>query len=190
MINLDEVTNFNRSVEDLEEFALFSVLVAGKTAKTMVRCLNSFLIHHKNITPFEYVRKFTEKDLALGFKLLGIGCYNSKAKSAHQLANATLNLFTCTHTDLEKIYGIAEKTSRFFLLHTRPNQRLAVLDRHILRYMRDQGYQDIPENTPKGLSYRRIEKLWLNHCDLVGKSSAELDLEVWYKYSGYNHENN
>jgi thermostable 8-oxoguanine DNA glycosylase len=118
-------------------------------------------------------------------KLCGIGCYKSKAKSLHQLVRAPLNLKTCTTDDLEKIHGIAEKTSRFFILHTREAQQIAALDRHILHYMRDEGVADVPHNTPKGRTYKRLEKEFLSLCQQQGKSAAELDLEVWYKYSKY-----
>lgn len=187
MINLDEVTKFDRTPAELEEFAIFSVLVAGKTAKTMVKCLHKLL--GKCTEPFGYMRlfRFYDKDSVLvqNLKSCGVGCSTYKAKTLYQLVRADLDLKTCTTDDLEKIWGIAEKTSRFFILHTRPNQQLAALDRHILRYLRDNGIADVPTNTPKGHTYRKLEKEFLSLCQQQNKTPAQLDLEVWYKYSKY-----
>lgn len=36
MIVPEQITNFNRSQAELEEFALFSILVAGKSAKVAI----------------------------------------------------------------------------------------------------------------------------------------------------------
>jgi thermostable 8-oxoguanine DNA glycosylase len=189
MINLDEVTKFDRTTAELEEFAIFSVLVAGKTAKTMVASLDRFLnqtrVEGKNYTPFEQVRYYNWEYLANQFKSCGIGCYNQKAGTVLDWAEALMNLSTCTIDDLEKIKGVAEKTSRFFILHTRPNQQIAALDRHILSYLRDNDVADVPTNTPKGRTYKRLEKEFLSLCQQQGKTPAELDLEVWYKYSKY-----
>lgn len=188
MINLDEVTKFDRTTAELEEFAIFSVLVAGKTAKTMVKRLDSLVYNRYlwHVSPFNCIKSYpTIKELAEEMRGRGIGCYNNKAKSIYQLIRSDLDLKTCTVDDLEKIYGIAEKTSRFFILHTRPNQQIAALDRHILHYMQDMGVANVPSNTPKGRQYKRLEQEFISLCQQQNKTPAQLDLEVWYKYSKY-----
>lgn len=71
------------------------------------------------------------------------------------------------------------KTSRFFLVHSRPNVRVAVLDTHILQWMKDEGY-DVPRQTPTNKKkYREIEDKFLAECDKRGVSPAQLDLEIW-----------
>ena len=191
MIDPNNVTKFDRSRADLEEFAIFSVLVAGKTAKTISVCLSRFLaiskampIHGKFATPFEYVREFSRLELPSIFKGCGIGCYTNKAYAVFDLASAGLDLKTCTPQALEKIKGIGPKTSRFFILHSRPNQRYAVLDRHILRWMREEhNIPFVPENTPTKHQYERLEKQFLSLCDRLHEDPARLDLYIWTKYS-------
>jgi thermostable 8-oxoguanine DNA glycosylase len=93
-----------------------------------------------------------------------------------------LDLRTCTIADLEAIKGIGPKTSRFFMLHSRPDQELIVLDIHILRYLKRRFRMKVPKSTPSGKRYlaieaeaiRRIKKHMPNW-----KSFAEFDLNAW-----------
>ena len=85
--------------------------------------------------------------------------------------------------DLECIDGIGPKTSRFFLLHSRPNLRVAVLDTHILKFLNEKGYK-VPKATPSDKKkYRKIELDFLSECDKAGKNVADMDLEIWKSYS-------
>jgi thermostable 8-oxoguanine DNA glycosylase len=93
-----------------------------------------------------------------------------------------LDLHTCTIADLEAIKGIGPKTSRFFMLHSRPDQELIVLDIHILRYLKRRFRMKVPKSTPSGKRYlaieaeaiRKIKKHMPNW-----KSFAEFDLNAW-----------
>ena len=116
-------------------------------------------------------------------KRSGIGCYSNKSLGFVELAYSNLDLKTCSPEDLEKIRGIGPKTSRAFLIHSRPNQKYACLDVHLLRFMRDLGY-DVPINTPTGKKYKQIEQLWLKLANKSGMTLAEFDLTIWRKYSG------
>jgi len=110
----------------------------------------------------------------------GLGCYNQRARSFVALAKSGLDLKTCTIEDLEKIPGIGPKTSRFFVLHTRRDVEVASLDTHILKYMRDRGY-DVPKTTPTGKKYLKIEKEFLQLAKKSGKTMAQFDLDIWNK---------
>ena len=114
-------------------------------------------------------------------KNCGIGCYNIKLETFISLANAPINLKTCTIDELEAIKGIGPKTARCFLIHSRPNQQLAGLDRHILRFLRDQGY-NVPKHTPTGKKYKQVEQLFIQEAQKAGKDIATFDLELWNKY--------
>jgi thermostable 8-oxoguanine DNA glycosylase len=100
--------------------------------------------------------------------------------------NSGIDLKTCTVDDLESIPGIGPKTARCFLIHSRPNQQLGALDTHILRYMREQGY-DVPKSTPSSKKYKEVEKKWLKLANEIskktGKTLAEVDLDIWRKYA-------
>jgi hypothetical protein len=88
----------------------------------------------------------------------------------------SLNLRTCTVADLEAVHGIGPKTARMFLLHSRPAQRVAVLDTHILAWLAQCGVADVPRSTPPaGKHYERLELAFLDLCDKAGADPASLE---------------
>lgn len=179
-------TIYNRSERELEEFLLFCIAVAGKNAQTTRRILQNFWSniperYHCN-SPFGVLTYFcSPKRIAQYLKDSGMGCYNLKALSFFEIARSDIDLRNCTIEDLEKFPGIGKKTSRFFLLHSRPGQRLAVLDTHILKFMRDNGIST-PLATPQGKLYTQLEERFLNMVP-EGMSVAEFDLAIWNRYS-------
>jgi thermostable 8-oxoguanine DNA glycosylase len=187
MVDPFHITNFNRTQDELEEFAIFAVLVAGKTATTIAPRLDNFLSQkNRYITPFKYIDKLSQHPefFSSFLKSFGFGCYNQKAETLTQLCEASLDLRTCTAEDLERIKGVGLKTSRFFLLHSRPNLRYAVLDTHILKGLRDYGLENVPLVTPKSPKiYARLEHEFLKICDSLEKRPEALDLEWWTKYN-------
>lgn len=91
-----------------------------------------------------------------------------------------LNLRSCTVDDLEAVHGIGPKTARMFLLHSRPKQWYAVLDTHILHWLKAEGVPNVPKSTPPtGKTYRRLESDFLARCDHMGVDPATLDLRIW-----------
>lgn len=86
---------------------------------------------------------------------------------------------------LEKIPGVLYKTSRFFTLHSRIGSECIPLDTHILRYLRDHGF-DAPTKTPgSDKKYLYWEDVAIKTFRLNGYSSlAVADLETWKQYSG------
>lgn len=186
MINPKQITNFNLTIPELQETILFWISAAGKNAQTASRCLDNLLTKWKtnNETPFSVILKINHKsNLANELKEHGIGCYNNKAKSFIQLARSNINLKTCTVDDLEAIHGIGPKTARCFIIHSRPNQRLAGIDTHLLKCLKDLGLDNIPKTTPTGNTYKRIEQQFLNLADLFQIEPAKLDLKIWNVYS-------
>jgi thermostable 8-oxoguanine DNA glycosylase len=188
MVNPTQITNFNLNQPELEETILFWICASGKNGKTAANCLNNLLNKWKktNETPFNTIRKIIHKsDLPEELKKHGIGCYSSKAKSFTQLVRSNINLKTCNVDDLEAIHGIGPKTARCFLMHSRPNQKLAGLDTHVLKFLRDLGIA-VPKTTPVGNVYKKIEKQFLNLADIINMEPAKLDLKIWNTYSSKN----
>ena len=198
MINPNKITNFNLTRFELEEHLAFWLLVAGKTATVTAKNLDKFLktllvyaweyekSFDKN-SPFELINRFSINELSTILKNCGFGCYNIKAKGLKQLASSGLNLYQCTTDDLEKINCIGRKTSRCFIMHTRKYARCAGLDTHLLRFLKDLGYE-VPESTPgSGRLYKKIENQYLTLVDKTKLSSAELDLLIWRVYSKHPH---
>jgi thermostable 8-oxoguanine DNA glycosylase len=112
-----------------------------------------------------------------------VGQYKRIYRALRDLAESGIDLKTCTVEDLEAIHGIGPKTSRFIIMHSRPKQRLATLDTHILRWMRDQGI-DTPKATPQSRKlYQKLEQKFLTLCDKCGMIPSQLDLKIWKQYS-------
>lgn len=189
-VDPNKVTIFNRSESELELFLLFCIVVAGKTAKTQAKLLNNFLTSlrenygSEETTPFKLIYNADSigvlKDELIKSRL---GQYNRLEKSFRKTHDFIGKLKTITIDELETIPGVGPKTSRFFLLHSRQNQNYAVLDTHILHYMRDNGLTSFTI-TPDKKRYASVEQQFLNHAKAINKTLADLDLEIWKTYSG------
>lgn len=186
LINPKKITDFNRTKADLELFAIFAVCVAGKGSQQTADKVNHYFREietpTKQLTPFEGIRAM--KDL----KLLSAWLQMTKLGQYTRIYNALLGLIkldlkTCSVKDLESVHGIGPKTARFIIMHSRPNQRLATLDTHILRWMRDQGI-DTPKATPQSQKlYKELEDKFLTLCDESAILPSQLDLKIWKQYS-------
>lgn len=183
MVDPINFTNFNRTPAELEEVALFSVLVAGKNAVSTAKALDRFLGDTK--APFAFVRKIPLEKLPAILKSVGIGCYERKALYLHHLVHSGVDLKTCTEDDLVAMPGIKYKTANMFLMHTRQGYRGGCLDTHILKYLRDLGHK-VPKSTPQSRKrYREIQDIYFKIAESLGVDPTTLDLEVWRKYSGH-----
>lgn len=195
MIDPTNITYFGKDQSKLEELILFSILVAGKTASTTARLLEQALheIHGApgdKLSPFEAIAAHGDgpAEIAAWLKRNRFGCYSQKGRTISELVRYTYWngvpkwLARCDVEELEQISGIGPKTARFFVLHTRQSARLAVLDTHVLKYLRALGYK-VPKSTPSGKRYAEIEKTFLRIAAKQSKSLQEFDLEIWNKYA-------
>jgi thermostable 8-oxoguanine DNA glycosylase len=68
-------------------------------------------------------------------------------------------------------------------MHTRPGQRYACLDTHILKFLRHRGIMT-PKSTPgkKSKKYIELEREFLKVCDLWNIQPYDLDLQIWNHY--------
>jgi len=179
-------TNFNRSVYELEELLIFSVCVAGKPAMRTAEAVKGLLTYGDSPCkyPFDIIRWLIERRrLISAMKKYGIGQYTRISRALKEMMRANLDLRTCSVEDLEAIHGIGPKTARMFVLHTRPNQRVAALDTHILKFLKEKGH-NVPKTTPSGKRYLVLEQAFLTEADKSGMTVADFDLHLWRKYSG------
>jgi len=184
LVNPHDITDFDRSIKDLQTVILFWIAAAGKKATTAAKSLDSLLRRGKEMfgvsLPFSILEAFGD-GLAEAMREQGMGCYNNKSRSMLALARSGINLQTCSVEDLESIPGIGPKTARCFLIHSRRGVRYAGLDTHVLKYMREMGF-DVPKSTPTGRKYSEIESVFLDMADASGMSLADFDLLIWRKY--------
>jgi thermostable 8-oxoguanine DNA glycosylase len=189
MIIPTEITNYNRTEDELEEFLMFAILVAGKTAKTQAKKLEEFLADRpKNklgnpCSPFEYINHLCmTNSLTTQMMKHKLGQYKRLYRAFSGMLRFEGWLDEISVADLESVNGIGSKTARFFVLHSRPDARVAVLDTHILKYLKAFGL-DVPKTTPSKKKYAEIEKLFITIADSMAVSIAELDLHIWKSFS-------
>ncbi len=183
MIDPTDVIKYDRTQAELEEWWLFSILVAGKTAATQARLLDRFLTAIPGDgSPFEKVASLVASG-ALGdhAKEHRIGQYSRLVPCMTQ--SLALDLRNDPVEAFEAIHGVGPKTARMFIMHSRPNQRLAAIDTHVLKHLKANGHE-VPSATPAaGKLYRRLEEQFLALADAAGMNPADYDLQVWKSYA-------
>lgn len=188
LVDPHDITDFDLSEAELQTVLLFWIAAAGKKATTAARSLNALLTEGRDrfgvSDPFSILGRFGDS-LAGRMRFHGMGCYNNKSRSMLALAHSGIDLKACSVDDLEAIPGIGPKTARCFLIHSRRGVRHAGLDTHVLKYMREVGF-DVPKSTPTGRKYRELESVFLGLADASGMGLAEFDLAIWKKYESKN----
>jgi hypothetical protein len=187
-VKTDEVIKFDRTDAELELFWLFCGCVAGKTAHVQARLLSGFLssfpFYHES--PFEMIIEAERLGILEDHvRTSRLGQYGKLYRFMVESLSLCGRLRDCELEDLEAIHGCGPKTARYFLLDTRPDQRYAALDTHVLKELRANGI-DAPRSTPSaGPKYRALEEEFLKLADASGMTAAEYDLSVWKKWAGY-----
>ncbi|MBU0981028.1 MAG: N-glycosylase/DNA lyase [Nanoarchaeota archaeon] len=83
---------------------------------------------------------------------------------------------------VKNIKGIGYKEASHFLRNVGYNN-LAILDRHILGLLHDDGMIDRPKSLT-GRDYLNIEEKFISLADEANMSPAELDMYMWYMKTG------
>lgn len=193
-VNAYKITNFKQDRYQLEASILFWIAAAGHNGVTSAAAVNKFLKLSFDeyeldngpigkIKPFLFIRNLGLKKTSEFMRSSGIGCCSEKNKAGTywNLANSGIDLKTCTRQDLLKFKGIGLKTASCFLLHSRDNQKIAGLDRHILRLLKKRGYDNVPDSTPGNPKiYESLERVVVDYIiPESGLSPAEFDLSSW-----------
>lgn len=170
-------------LQKLEYKLLFAITVAGKSASFARNAMDRLdsIVHASTYGWFNSLYKYNIDELRDVVIEARMGNYNKLTRSFYDLVRSGLDLDICTVSDLESVHGIGFKTSRFWLLWTRDNERVAALDVHILRWLREQGYV-VPNKTPQSRSaYLKIESIFISEADKRSITPCALDREIWLK---------
>lgn len=188
MINPAEVTNYNRTQSELQEFLLFCINVAGKKSSIEAPKLEVFIQRAKDITketsPFNCIKKLIQlgrlQEIMHWAKL---SPYKQRYNSYVDVVKLG-DLQKVTLNRLLQVAGIGLKTARFFLSHSREDFDEPMLDTHILQFLRDNGYRHAPKSTPSNVGvYNYYANIFKMFARVSGKSVTDLDLEIWKQYS-------
>ena len=199
MINPYQITNYDRNSSELEEFLLFCIVVAGKTAYIQAQKLEDFLVSvnkrlmmPENINPFQTIKSAEQHGILFEeIKKAKLGQYKKINSAFKYISEREFNLSRMTPKILEEIPGVGMKTSRFFLLHSDITfkDNIAILDTHILKFIRENIDNHAPKSTPTNSNtYKYWEDKFLLWCTENKKNTAEFDLEVWKSYARKNKE--
>jgi len=197
MIDPNRVTKTGRTQEELEEFLLFCVVVAGKNADQQAAKLERFLAGRR---PFAHILS-SGRDGSLGSRLreVRLGKYTLLARSFLELARSGADLGACTWEDLTRFPGIGIKTAKFFILHSRPNEMHGVLDTHVLAWMSERWeaagprQARVPRHSPQDpRTYRFWETVYFGMAAArhhgAGRAKeldwAKFDLDLWRERRG------
>jgi len=194
MINPYSITNYNRTLPELEEFILFCIVVAGKTAYIQARKLDEFLLSVKarlmmpeQVSPFQIIKSAEQHGILFEeIKKAKLGQYKKINSAFKYISEKEYNLVRMTPKILEEIPGVGMKTSRFFLLHSDIfyKDKIAILDTHILKFIKENIDERAPKSTPViPITYKYWEDLFLHWCETNNKNVADFDLEVWKSYA-------
>jgi len=185
-MQISQYDNFDMSQEEREDYLIFAIFVAGKTADFSMSVTNKFLSLECGISPFDKIRKMIKKkELAANLRRAKTGNYGISEVCLTALVSSSFanDLKNATIEQLESIPKIGPKTARYFLMHSVRGIQAAALDTHILKWLNAQGY-DAPKSTPSaGPKYRVLEKIFLKEAEKRNKTPAEFDLEIWLSYS-------
>ena len=189
-INPDAITKYDRTRRELENFLVFSIVVAGKKSDIQAQKLKEFyasrVLHAVDyLGLFDYIRYLNSKGLLVDeLKMVKMGQYIRISNALSALVDKQLNLFECSLEDLVSVKGISFKTANFFLTHTRRRHNVPVLDTHVLKFLKAQGVENVPKSTPQVFKvYNFFADKFIEIAERMKMSVADLDLQVWKQYS-------
>jgi hypothetical protein len=194
MIDPRNITKYDRSADELQEFLLFAIVVAGKKSDVQAQKLDEFL---ERICSTFYINEgqlpndYFHALLWLGMKRIRshlcevrMGQYDRITRAFWEAAHLGPDLAMVSLRRLEEVKGIGPKTARFFLLHSRRDANCAVLDTHILKFLRNNDVPDVPPSTPQSaVIYERLEQKFLEFVAETRYTVAEYDLLIWKMFA-------
>ena len=194
MINPYNITDYSRKRGELEEFLLFCIVVAGKTAyiqaqklEDFLKSVNARLMMPESSSPFQILKSANQHGILMEeIQKAKLGQYRKIYNSFKYITEQEYDLTRMTPEELELIPGVGMKTSRFFLLHSDKTykDKIAIIDTHILKFIKENIDIRAPKSTPTiRVTYKYWEDRFLYWCESNNKNVADFDLEVWKSYA-------
>lgn len=174
-----------------ESFLLFAVMVAGKSSETIKKKTNELIADligkDKPESLFSYIiENYGKNDFEKLLEMLKkhkTGKYSLLLNFFRDLKSTKMDLMNCSLKELESLRGVGKKSSRFFMVYNRADiEDCAILDTHILKFLRANGYE-APEQTPsKPKLYEELESAFLELASKVKPKMTipDLDFLLWY----------
>ena len=75
--------------------------------------------------------------------------------------------------------GIGQKQASLFLRNIHYSDGLAILDSHVIKFMRIQGIQKNVKSSPSKTDYIKYEASLRVYADNLGRTLAQLDVAIW-----------
>ncbi|KKM05393.1 hypothetical protein LCGC14_1754610 [marine sediment metagenome] len=176
------MTDNELSLWELQARLIYAVLVAGKSAEFAEMKTLALVGNRVDDLPFQIINDHIVcGDIEDWLRRERTGSYGRLVKCLPDLIR--LDPHNCTIQELEAVHGVGPKTSRFYILWTRPDAMCAALDTHVLKWLRSLGY-DAPKSTPQtGARYEELEQAFLREAKERGTTPRELDYEIWAWYA-------
>jgi thermostable 8-oxoguanine DNA glycosylase len=194
MIDPYNITDYSRKRGELEEFLLFCIVVAGKTAyiqaqklEDFLKSVNARLMMPESSSPFQILKSANQHGILMEeIQKAKLGQYRKIYNGFKYITEREYDLTRMTPEELELIPGVGMKTSRFFLLHSDKTykDKIAIIDTHILKFIKENIDIRAPKSTPTiRVTYKYWEDRFLYWCECNNKNVADFDLEVWKSYA-------
>lgn len=174
----------------LEWWILFTIAVAGKTAKIIEQKMRQFL-NWNHRSPFAIVSMYIQEGrLARELRRVKLGKYALLNRGFRKAVTLDLDLLERATPEhalslLSAIPGLGPKGSRMVLMYAFPHHanQWVVLDTHILRWLREQGIETPKSTPPEGRTYQHLERVFKKMSDDRKMTTRQLDTEIWLRYS-------
>lgn len=177
--------------DQLEWWILFTIAVAGKSAKGTEIKMRAFMDLWPVGSPFNRIKMMVENDiLNKNLRRVKIGKYKLLTKGFKMASTLNLDFIEKAEPQtalqiLSLVPGLGPKGSRMILMYAFPHHAdlWVVLDTHILRWLREQGFSAPKSTPPEGPTYRKLEMFFRAAARGRNMTTRQLDTEIWTKYS-------
>lgn len=180
-----------------QKFLLTCLCVAGKNAKVQqgkvdVFCTNVANNLQSDLGIFDTLRKLSEGTRSAfvdrELRHVRMGQYKRITAAINYLIGklniCEVDWSTATRSDLVACPGLGMKTASFYLVYSQGG-RYAILDVHILKWLKSRGY-NVPTRTPASQKeYLKLEEAFFQELIREGMSLdslASFDFSIWSSY--------